>query len=459
MRDARRKPIAAAVLLGLAHCWADAFADTVIVDSCNDPLFPVFETTLRSAIAQAQENDTVDLSGLACSTITLEQGELVIEQNSLGLLGPYDHELSIDAHGESRAINHVGTGDLYIAYVSATYGAASGVLESGGCIRSSGTLHLLHATLSHCTAYRGGGAFASEVRAAYAQIASNSATLGGGGLASDQYLFVEHSDVLGNHADHYSDSKGGGLYSRFNNIVVKDSNISNNASTRGGALATYPYSASLTRATISGNMAGLGGGVYAYSLSVADCTVDNNFATLGRGGGLYATHHLEIVGSTISGNKGGGAFSYSTLIRNSTIVRNTAPTASPYGTAGGVLADYATIISSIVANNSVAGAGPADVVVNPGGLTAYTSLIRSASEPTLSLTVDPRLGPLADHGGGRRTHAVLPGSPVIDLGSNPLNLQSDERGLPRVVNLKPDIGAYERQVVDDQLLYDGFDSS
>ena len=29
MRDARRKPIAAAVLLGLAHCWADAFADTV----------------------------------------------------------------------------------------------------------------------------------------------------------------------------------------------------------------------------------------------------------------------------------------------------------------------------------------------------------------------------------------------------------------------------------------------
>ena len=262
------------------------------------------------------------------------------------------------------------------------------------------------ATLSQCTAtYRGGGAFASEVRVAYARIASNSATLSGGGLASDQYLLVEHSDVLGNHADHYSDSKGGGLYSRFNNIVVKDSNISNNASTRGGALATYPYSASLTRATISGNMAGLGGGVYAYSLSVADCTVDNNFATLGRGGGLYATHHLEIVGSTISGNKGGGAFSYSTLIRNSTIVRNTAPTASPYGTAGGVLADYATITSSIVANNSVAGAGPADVVVNPGGLTAYTSLIRSASEPTLSLTVDPRLGPLADHGGGRRTHA------------------------------------------------------
>jgi hypothetical protein len=54
---------------------------------------------------------------------------------------------------------------------------------------------------------------------------------------------------------------------------------------------------------------------------------------------------------------------------------------------------------------------------------------------------------------------VLIGSPVIDVGSNPLNLQTDERGLPRVVNGKPDIGAYERQALDDQLFCDGLDSS
>jgi predicted outer membrane repeat protein len=458
MRDARRKPIAGAVLLGMSSCCSSAFADTVVVNSCNDPLFPAFgETPLRSAIALVQPGGIIDMSGLACSTITLEQGELVIDQASLGLLGPNDHELTIDAQGVSRAIHHYGAGDLGIAYLSATNGAASGLSESGGCIRSSGKLTLQHATLSHCTAASfGGGAFAPEVRVAYARIASNYAYNRGGGLASIGYLLVEHSDVLGNHTGDFG--HGGGLNSNFN-IVVSDSNISSNAATYGGALDAAD-SANLTRATISGNTAtGDGGGVYARIVSVTDCTVDNNNATQGRGGGLYASSYLDIVGSTISGNSGygGGTFSgEDTVIRNSTVVRNV----SPYGSAGGVFAaDSATIISSIVANNIVAGTGPADVLADPGYLIAYTSLIRSASEPTVSLTVDPRLGPLADHGGGRRTHAVLPGSPVINLGSNPLHLQTDERGLPRVVNLKPDIGAYERQAVDDQLLYDGFDSS
>ena len=68
MRDARRKPVAAAVLLVLAHCGGDAFADTVIVDSCDDPPFPLFETPLRLAISNAANGDTIDLSGLACST-------------------------------------------------------------------------------------------------------------------------------------------------------------------------------------------------------------------------------------------------------------------------------------------------------------------------------------------------------------------------------------------------------
>jgi hypothetical protein len=140
-------------------------------------------------------------------------------------------------------------------------------------------------------------------------------------------------------------------------------------------------------------------------------------------------------------------------MKNSTVVGNT--DLRPGSEVGGVQARYATIISSIIANNNGGPYSDLDVLT----LTAYTSVIRSSSQPSVSLTVDPRLGPLADHGGGRRTHAVLPGSPVIDLGSNPLNLQYDERGLPRVIGSHPDIGAYERQTNDDQLWYDGFDSS
>lgn len=182
-----------------------------------------------------------------------------------------------------------------------------------------------------------------------------------------------------------------------------------------------------------------------------------------RAGGIYAGNYVQIVGSTISANSSalaGGILSDYAVIKNSTVVRNAETDLASYGWgAGGVVADEATIVSSIVANNTAVSNEPRDVRTAAGYLTAYTSLIRSASEATVSLTVDPRLGPLADRGGGRRTHALLPGSPVIDLGSNPLHLQFDERGLPRVVGIKLDIGAYERQALDDQLLYDGFDSS
>src|SRR5204862_393147 len=42
--------------------------------------------------------------------------------------------------------------------------------------------------------------------------------------------------------------------------------------------------------------------------------------------------------------------------------------------------------------------------------------------------LDPLLGPLADNGGPTPTHAPLPGSPLIDYGSNLAGLTADQRG-------------------------------
>lgn len=76
-----------------------------------------------------------------------------------------------------------------------------------------------------------------------------------------------------------------------------------------------------------------------------------------------------------------------------------------------------------------------------------------------SLTSDPRLAPLANHGGPVRTHALLTNSPAINAGSNPNGLEFDARGpgYARSASGGIDIGAYERQIVDDELLYNGFD--
>ncbi|MFI5365855.1 MAG: choice-of-anchor Q domain-containing protein [Candidatus Binatia bacterium] len=61
---------------------------------------------------------------------------------------------------------------------------------------------------------------------------------------------------------------------------------------------------------------------------------------------------------------------------------------------------------------------------------------------------DPKLGPLQDNGGPTFTQALLPGSPAIDAGDDavtgaPLNLTTDQRGLPRKAGMHVDIGAYE----------------
>jgi hypothetical protein len=58
--------------------------------------------------------------------------------------------------------------------------------------------------------------------------------------------------------------------------------------------------------------------------------------------------------------------------------------------------------------------------------------------------LDPKLGPLQDNGGPTPTMALLPGSPAINAGSNPLNLTADQRGYtPRAAGGAPDIGAFE----------------
>jgi hypothetical protein len=61
--------------------------------------------------------------------------------------------------------------------------------------------------------------------------------------------------------------------------------------------------------------------------------------------------------------------------------------------------------------------------------------------------VDPMLGPLAANGGPTWTMALLPGSPAIGGGDpNPASAPAvDQRGLPRVVNGRVDIGAYQVQ--------------
>jgi hypothetical protein len=95
------------------------------------------------------------------------------------------------------------------------------------------------------------------------------------------------------------------------------------------------------------------------------------------------------------------------------------------------------------------------VDVSANDVVGGNSLLSVPSNSIVNATIaHPKLTPLADRGGPTQTHGLSLSSPAIDIGF--ANGQSfDQRGLPRSVG-GADIGAFERQVDDDELFYSSF---
>ena len=235
-------------------------------------------------------------------------------------------------------------------------------------------------------------------------------------------------------------------------VTVTDSTLSSN-SAYGGIKATGCFfgcgaNLSVANSTISGNSAAdSGGGIYASAVgaSIVNSTISGNSAGT-SGGGIYGGAAVE--NSTIRGNSagtnGGGIYGGATVV-NSTISGNSA------GTSGGGI--YNT--SSLVVGNTILNAGASgENIFNDGGTITSLGYNLSSEDgggyltgPGDQINTDPLLGPLQDNGGPTFTHALLPGSPAIDTGDPnfsppPFN---DQRGCPRVINGRIDIGSFETQ--------------
>ncbi|MCX6925361.1 MAG: CSLREA domain-containing protein, partial [Verrucomicrobia bacterium] len=189
----------------------------------------------------------------------------------------------------------------------------------------------------------------------------------------------------------------------------------------------------LVRSAVVENAGIVSGGIRnAGVLSATNSTVSDNWGTgiLNEGGTLW------LHSSTVCSNTGGNGFG---------IVNSDATPTSGLS----YLAD------SIAAGNSYADlAGPAGSFISfDYNLIQNTNAASIAGVTTHNIYgQDPKLGPLADHGGPTMTHALLPGSPAIDNGSSG-GLTTDQRGKPRPSNFAThpdakdgsDIGAYELQ--------------
>lgn len=363
--------------------------------------------------------------------------------------------------------------------------------RGGGMMVSRGaTLQITDSIISGNIASESAGGFLYDVGSTTINntlITGNSAASGASGG-----LFVFHDAFSGVTSD----------------VAINNSRISGNSSTlHGGGLTLINVVATLTGDTISANSTGYaGGGVFVFDSTFPTATqlllqqssvTGNNATKFGGGIDVSGAAAVNISRSLIAfnsvydpiGGGGGLALHYvktTASVDNSTIYGNYA-----YNQGGGVgifnaatgnvtTFSNATIAGNLTfnyASNGILGAGTAHlyncVIANSsshssnqdidGTFAESYSLIRNVGSATLVTGLgnkngqEPLLGPLKVNGGP--TLSMLPtiGSPVLDAGPTTITSGVDQRGLPRVVNGRVDMGAVERQYPEDVIFRNGFD--
>jgi hypothetical protein len=282
---------------------------------------------------------------------------------------------------------------------------------------------------------------------------SGTITLTSGQLLVDKSVTINGAgaEVLaldGNAISRVFEIVGGAKTVSISGVTIRNGQGGNG----GGIENADTVTLTIINSTLSGNAAGLGGGVFnSGTLTIINSTFSNNMAS--QGGGIYnpGSGMLTITNSTFSGNAapvaGGTSFNVGTLqIANTTLSDNS----SPLG--GGVFNIGTLQIGNTILN---AGASGANIANNGGTVTSHGYNLSSddgggfLTGPGDQINTNPRLGPLQDNGGPTFTHELLPGSPAIDAGdpnfTPPPFFDQRGQGFPRVVNARIDKGSFEVQ--------------
>ncbi|MBB6628350.1 hypothetical protein H5V45_13570 [Nocardioides sp. KIGAM211] len=443
---------------------ADAATDLVVTS--NEDSGP---GTLREALAQANaspDDDRITFAPSVLGEIRLTGGQLVATvgggSGDLVIEGPGRDALAIDALRKSRVLDVRGPGgdtrpSLTVSGLTLTGGwtyAYSYDDQDGGGVRATGT----------------------DLTLDRVEVSGNLANQRGGGvLLVGGRLVVQSSTVQGNRAGLNPNSNvggGGGLFHDGGDVAgaaleVTDSLVADNdgGAHGGGIYAPGAAPVTVSTSTVSGNTAtstltgmdvwstsGTGGGIAAHTLTVADSTIRDNVAEIDAGGISAGT--LDVTRSTVSGNasgtSGGGLLAGTLTMTSSTVSGNTSPTGG--GIVVGTETPAEVVLSSIVSNAAVSGGGISTpgtvalrgsvVALNAGGdlggtgqATLDHALVQEPRDFAYTdsgdsiMGVDPRLAPLAFHGGPTRTRRPAPNSPVIDRGA--AFGTTDQRGFAR----------------------------
>ena len=333
---------------------------------------------------------------------TAESGDTITFDESLsgGTITLVDGELAID---KSLTINGLGANDTIID-ASNSSGLVFNIDDGNEDVESNVTLNDLAITGSRTNIGD-----------------PDMFVVGGGGISNLENLEVNNASIYDNQAFFSSGGISNGGTLTVNNSAIYDNDVVNplTMSVFGGGISNSG-TATINQSTISGNVAVSRGG---------------------QGGGIFNRGDLTITNSTINGNGsnvGSGIFNDA-----------------------GEVTVTSSIVESVSGDDFISGGNnfisgeDASFPRNgeePRGLGAegFTDGENGDIVGTFENSIDPLLGELQDNGGSTPTQALLEGSLAIDTGSNPNNLETDQRGegFDRTVGEATDIGAFELQAAD-----------
>ncbi|MBW7866632.1 MAG: BACON domain-containing protein, partial [Candidatus Hydrogenedentes bacterium] len=369
--------------------------------------------SLREAVANIAEGGRIAFEPGLRGTITLraDQGPLAVTRG-MRIDGPGPDALTVSGGLGVRVLlvddgdNTPDTGVL-VENLSLADGMAGGN-GNGGVVYNAESLILRNCRVMGGAAVNGGGVYNAGTMLAEDCIASGNAASEAGGFAATMAPGT---------------------------LTLRRVTATQNAARNGGAAASLGP-VMLVNSTLSGNRAGLHGGALYHGAvepaALVNCTVTANVADSagggGNGGGVFVLNGASPVN-----------------LRNSLIAGNTDMT--PPGGAGASHPDLSGAFiggqnNMIGASTGASGLGGTDLVLTVLGVT------------DLATVLDPEL---AANGGPTLVHALPLFSPAVNRGGNAFVTAplfggepiTDQRGAPRVARGVVDIGAYERQPLDD----------